>query len=80
MSDDRHQLLFGPYRTPRFRYGQVVTCELRGQVELVGLHEAPISWPIGRPVSGRGGAAALVLYGALNKSVRLESEAAVMYW
>jgi hypothetical protein len=30
---DRHLLLFGPYRTPVFKYGDVVICEARGQVE-----------------------------------------------
>ena len=34
---DRHHLLFGPCRTPVFRYGVVVPCELRGQVPLRGL-------------------------------------------
>jgi hypothetical protein len=36
---------------------------------------------VGRPVHGRrAGTAALVLYGALKRAVRLESEAAVIYW
>jgi hypothetical protein len=30
-------LLFGPYRTPVFKYGDVVICDVRGQVEIVGL-------------------------------------------
>jgi hypothetical protein len=29
----RHHLLFGPYQTPIFKYGDVVICELRGEVE-----------------------------------------------
>jgi hypothetical protein len=32
MPDERHQLLFDSYKTPRFRYGSRVMCELRGQV------------------------------------------------
>ena len=32
-----NQLLFGPYRTPRFRIGQRVEDERRGTVRIVGL-------------------------------------------
>src|SRR5262249_52410889 len=39
--------LLGTYRTPRFEYGDVVTCARRGDVRIVGLSEAPIPWPIG---------------------------------
>jgi hypothetical protein len=28
--DDRFRLLLGPYKTPRFPYGSVVHCEVRG--------------------------------------------------
>jgi len=76
MPDERHTLLFGPYQTPRFRYGSRVMCELRGQVELVGLREGPIPWPVGR----RDGRRALVLYGALARAVRQEASLAVAYW
>ena len=31
----RHKLRFGPYRTPRFRYGSVVTCAMLGDVKIV---------------------------------------------
>ena len=44
---DRFRLL-GTYRTPRFRYGRQVFCELRGWVTVVGLREAPIPWPVGK--------------------------------
>jgi hypothetical protein len=40
---DRFKLLFGPYRTPRFRYGDVVFCEMRGEVKIVGLTNGPIA-------------------------------------
>ncbi len=30
--DDRYRLLFGPYKTPRFRYGSTRFCELRGDL------------------------------------------------
>jgi hypothetical protein len=46
---DRHRLLFGPYRTPVFKYGDVVICDVRGQVEIVGLSFAHARRP------GRGG-------------------------
>jgi hypothetical protein len=80
MSDDRHQLLFGPYKTPRFRYGSVVMCELRGEVELVGLREAPIPWPLGRRVGTRGSSRGLVLSAGLARAVRQEASLAVAYW
>lgn len=47
-NDDRFKLLFGPYQTPRLKYGDVVTCEVRGRVKIVGLTEARIPWPKGR--------------------------------
>jgi hypothetical protein len=80
MLDDRHLLLFGPYRPPRFRYGSRVMCELRGQVELVGLREAPIPWPVGRRVGARRSSRGLVLYAGLARAVRLEAPLAVAYW
>src|SRR5215831_20540526 len=46
--DDRFRLLFGPYRTPVFRYGDDAFCELRGDVILCGLTDAPIPWPTGK--------------------------------
>ena len=33
----RFKLHFGPYRTPRFKYGAVVQDALRGEVKIVGL-------------------------------------------
>jgi hypothetical protein len=47
---DRYKLLFGPYRAPRFRVGQAVRCEVRGEARLVGLSEGRIPWPVGRLV------------------------------
>jgi hypothetical protein len=46
--DDRFKLLFGPYQTPVFRYGDTAFCELRGEVILCGLTAARIPWPRGR--------------------------------
>jgi hypothetical protein len=71
---DRFRLL-GTYRTPRFRYGRTVRCEVRGEVEIVGLHEAPIPWPVGK----KGRAKALVVFKDLARAVRRESEVAVAH-
>ena len=75
-TDPRHKLLFGPYRTPVFRYGDVVLCEMRGQVDLCGLSESRIPWPLGK----RGRSKGIALFGALARAVRHESAAAVAYW
>jgi len=48
-SYDRNKLHFGPYRTPAFRYGAKVECEARVEVMIVGLSDARIQWPLGRP-------------------------------
>ena len=73
---ERFRLLFGPYRTPRFRYGRPAFCEVRGEVVLVGLSDAPIPWPVGK----RGRHKALVVYGGLAEAVRRESAQAVARW
>jgi len=69
-------LLLETYSTPRFRYGKFVTCEIRCEVETVGLTDAPIPWPIGQ----RGRHKAIVLYGALAKAIRRESSLAIQHW
>jgi hypothetical protein len=45
---DRFRLLFGPYRTPPFRYGQRVLCDVRGLVVVCGLTDASIPWLVCR--------------------------------
>ena len=77
--DDRFRLLFGPYRTPVFRYGDAF-CELRGDVILCGLTDAPIPWPTGKKRQKGPGARAIVVYGALAEAVRRESAQAVAHW
>jgi hypothetical protein len=72
---DRVHLL-GTYRTPRFRYGQTVRCEVRGDVTVVGLSDGLIPWPIGK----RGRAMALVVFQGLARAVRRESNLAVCHW
>jgi hypothetical protein len=56
-----------------FAVGTVVECEVRGRVQIVGLSEAPIPWPIGE-ANGEG---QLVVYKALSRAVRLETPAVV---
>jgi hypothetical protein len=51
---DRFKLLFGPYQTPRFRYGQAVSCQARGEVTVCGLTDATIPWPVGKRGRARG--------------------------
>src|SRR5215204_6501115 len=80
--DDRFRLLFGPYKTPVFQYGDTAFCEIRDEVILCGLTNGPIPWPIGRraakgPCSR---ARAVVLCGALADAVRRESAQAGAHW
>ena len=75
MKDSDRFRLLGTYRTPRFRYGRTVGCAVRGEVEVVGLHEAPIPWPVGK----RGRARSLVVFKDLARAVRRESEVAVAH-
>jgi hypothetical protein len=79
--EDRFRLLFGPYQTPVFKYGDTAFCEVRGEVILCGLTAGRIPWPVGkRAVKGpRARARALVLCGALADAVRRESAQAVAF-
>ena len=70
---ERFSLRFGPYRAPRFRYGTRVNDARRGEVKIVGFSDAAIPWPIGL----KGSAKSLVLFGALARAVRRESNQAV---
>jgi hypothetical protein len=42
MDDAERFLLLGRYRTPWFRVGHTVVCEVRGQVVITGMSDAPI--------------------------------------
>ena len=66
MAINRHALHFGPYRTPRFKYGAKVECEARGEVTIVKLTAARIPWPIGKTHR----ATSLVLYKDLVRAVK----------
>jgi hypothetical protein len=73
---DRFKLLFGPYQVPRFWVGQIVRCEVRGEVRIVGLSDAPIPWPVCKAGKWR----VPVVYQGLAKAVRRESAQAVGHW
>jgi hypothetical protein len=76
--DHRHQLRFGSYATPRFRYGSTVTDACRGKVVIVAISNSRIPWPLGR-VKGNPNRA-LIIYGALARAVRREANQAVCFW
>lgn len=73
-----HELRYGPYASPRNRYGSTVTDAARGDVVVVALSAGRILWPLGR-VKGNSNRA-LILYGDLARAVRSESASAVAFW
>lgn len=76
---DRFRLLFGPYKSPRFKYGDIVMDEARDcEVIVVDISDARIPWPIGR--RRETSARALIVYGKQANAVRQESNQAVCYW
>jgi hypothetical protein len=76
VEDTERFRLLGTYQTPRCRMGQRVRCAVRGQVEIVGLSDAPIPWPLCR----YHGHHAPVVYKGLLWAVRRESEQAIVHW
>jgi hypothetical protein len=76
MNDSDRYRLLGTYRTPRFRYGDVAFCAVRGAVMLVGLSSGRIPWPVGQ----RGSARSLAVFGGLAEAVRRESAVAISHW
>jgi len=72
---DRYKLL-GNYRTPRFKYGDVVLCEVRGYVKIIALSSGCIPWPKCRV----GKSHAIIVYAGLADAVRRESSHAVRHW
>jgi hypothetical protein len=54
------------YVSPILQPGEVVTCLLRGAVQVVGMSEAPIPWPVGKMGTHR----SLVLCGELAEAIR----------
>jgi hypothetical protein len=82
MDDKSRFRLLGTYTTPVFRVGDIVQCEVRGEVVVTGLSSAPIPWPIAKR-TGKGPqtrARAMVIYGDLAVAVRKESATAVAHW
>jgi hypothetical protein len=61
------------YATPQFAYGDIVVDDVRGEVEIVGLSDAKIPWPIGKKRNAK----SLVVYRDLAKAVHFESNATV---
>ena len=70
------RLQFGPYRKPRFRRGQIVNCERRGELVIVGTSTGRIPWPVGLAGCNR----SLVLCGDLVRAVKMEALLAIKYW
>src|SRR6516164_8140106 len=77
MDDTERFRLLGKYQTPRFRIGQKVRCQVRGEVVITGMTDAPIPWPIAKGGRGRH---SLVVYKGLARAVQRESEQAICYW
>jgi hypothetical protein len=69
-------LLFGPYRTPRFRLGKKVFCAVRGWVTICDISSGRIHWPIAKKVRGR----SLGVYKDLLNALQRESGIAVCHW
>jgi hypothetical protein len=72
---DRFRLL-GKYRTPRVRVGAFVCCLIRGEVEVVGIRDGPIPWPVCKTARRH----ALIVYADLARAIRRESAQAVAHW
>ncbi len=77
MDDAELFRLIGTYRTPRFRIGQRVCCQVRGEMVITHMTDAPIPWPVGKGGRGRH---SLVVYKGLARAVRRESEQAICRW
>lgn len=69
--------LLGKYRTPRFPIGRWARCEVRGEVVITGMTDAPIPWPIAKRGRGRH---SLVVYKGLARAILREANQAVAYW
>jgi hypothetical protein len=76
----RFKLHFGPYKTPRFKYGSIVEGVARGDMKISGITDAPIPWPIGKPPGVKGGRPSLILYKSLVEAVKQESNLVVAHW
>jgi hypothetical protein len=77
---DRYRLLFGPYITPTFEYGDPAFCEMRGEVTIYGLTDARIPWPLGKQKGQEVRRPSLVLFGSLIDAVRNEDPSSIGFW
>jgi hypothetical protein len=74
----RFKLLFGPYKMPQCTIGGTLKCRRRGEVRVVAISDAPISWPMTRNRNGTG-KLSLILCDDLVRAVKRESETAVAH-
>jgi hypothetical protein len=77
MEDAERYRLLGKYSTPRFCVGQRVRCQVRGEMVITGMTDAPIPWPVGKHGAGRH---TLIVYKGLAKAIRREANQAVAHW
>jgi hypothetical protein len=78
---DRVKLLFGPYKAPPLKRGDLAVCLFRdAPVVITGWSDAPITWPRCRALDGPGGGSGLLVDEVLAWAVRHESAAAIMFW
>lgn len=73
------KLIAGPYHPPKLRSGQIVTCLVRGEMEVCGWSDAPFKWPLGRRPGTRYLGRQIVT-DELVRAIRTESSLAVCYW
>lgn len=78
MSEHR-DLLFGPYKAPRVKIGQIVEDRIRGKVIVCGFTAGRIQWPLGKR-GARTRARFLILMGDLVKAVKKEAPVALYFW
>jgi hypothetical protein len=74
---DRFKLLSGPYRALRCRKGDVVFCDVRGEVVVRGMSAGRIPWTVTRLKRSR---PLLIVFAGLAEAIRRESNQAVAFW
>jgi hypothetical protein len=76
IDSDRVKLLYGPYRPPRCKLGQKLSCEYRDrELKVKGMTDALVQWPASR--TGRGSSP--IVCGDLVRAIRTESVMAVAH-
>jgi hypothetical protein len=75
----RFKLLFGPYRPPALRVGDLADCLLRGTVVITSWTDDRIGWPRRRRTEGKSHPS-LLLDTELARAVRTEAAAVVRFW